>query len=353
VTLRRYLLIGLITLGAARVAMAQGPAPVERLPMVGADVSFLRQMEQSGVVFKDGGTPIPGLQILKDHGYTWVRLRLFNSPDKLPNDLAYTLASAKDAKELGFKLLLDFHYADDWADPAHQPTPKAWQKLAHSDLTNAVFAYTRDTIRAFRNAGVMPEMVQIGNEITSGMLWPDGRLPDHWDRFAELISAGIQGVDAGRGNAPRPKIMVHIDQGGNRETTQWFFDNLISRGIKFDIIGQSYYPWWQGSLDDLRHNLTFMAKTYKKDIVIVETAYDWETGEDFAKKKMPFPETPAGQREFLQALQKVVVETPDGRGLGIFWWEPMAAGAIAKRTLFDQEHNALEAITAFDSHPAK
>ena len=96
-----------------------------------------------------------------------------------------------------------------------------------------------------------------------------------------------------------------------------------------------------------------MAKTYKKDIVIVETAYDWETGEDFAKKKPPFPEAPAGQRKFLKALEKVVVETPDGHGAGIFWWEPMAAGAIAKRGLFDQEHNALEAITAFDSPPAK
>jgi arabinogalactan endo-1,4-beta-galactosidase len=333
--------------------VAQNPPPAARLQIIGADVSFLRQMEQSGVVFKDSGVSKPGLQILKDHGYTWVRLRIFNTPDKLPNDLPYTLACAKDAKALGFKLLLDFHYADDWADPAHQPTPKAWQKLAHAELSNAVFTYTQDTIRAFREAGVMPDTVQVGNEITSGMLWPDGRLPDHWDRFAQLVAAGIQGVDAGRGTAPRPRIMIHIDQGGNQETTQWFFDNLIAHGIKFDIIGQSYYPWWQGSLDDLRRNLSFMAKTYKKYIVIVETAYDWELGEDFSKKKRPFPETPAGQREFLLALKRVVNETPDGRGLGIFWWEPMSSGAIAKRGLFDNEHNALEALTAFDRESPK
>jgi arabinogalactan endo-1,4-beta-galactosidase len=141
---------------------------------------------------------------------------------------------------------------------------------------------------------VMPEMVQAGNEITNGFLWPDGRLPDHWDRFAGLISAGIQGIDAGRGDAPRPKIMIHIDQGGNQETTQWFFDNLKSHGVSFDIIGQSYYPWWQGNLDDLRRNLRFMAKTYQKDIIVVETAYDWSSGEDFGNKKQPFPETPAG-----------------------------------------------------------
>src|ERR1700689_4637751 len=117
--LLRRLLLGLVLLGGACGTCAQTPAPAARLQIIGADVSFLRQMEQSGVVFKDGGIPKPGLQILKDHGYNWVRLRLFNDPDKLPNDLAYTLASAKDAKALGFKLLLDFHYADDWADPAH------------------------------------------------------------------------------------------------------------------------------------------------------------------------------------------------------------------------------------------
>jgi len=212
--------IVLISIGAATAAQT----PIARPEIIGADVSFLRQMEQSGVVFKDGETPKFGLQILRDHGYNWVRLRLFCDPDTLPNNLAYTLATAKDAKALGFKLLLDLHYADDWAAPAHQPTPKAWKTLTHSELQAAVFAYTRDTIHAFRAAGVMPEMVQVGNEVTSGFLWPDGRLPDHWDRFAGLISAGIQGIDAGRGDAPRPKIMIHIDQGGNQETTQWFFD---------------------------------------------------------------------------------------------------------------------------------
>ena len=324
--------------------------------IVGADTSFLRQMEQQGVAFKDGGEVKPGLRILRDHGYNWVRLRLFVNPAELPNDLAYTLASAKDAKAMGFKLLLDLHYADGWADPAHQPTPKAWKSLDHSQLVNTIFAYTRDTIQAFRAAGVLPDMVQVGNEVTSGFLWPDGRLPDHWDRFADLISAAIQGVDAGRGDAPRPAIMIHIDQGGNQETTQWFFDTLKSRGIAFDIIGQSYYPWWQGSLDDLRRNLQFMSKTYRKDIVVVETAYDWRTGEQFGSKKKPFPETPEGQRDFLQALGKIAFETPGSRCIGLFWWEPMAAGDIARRALFDDRRNALPAIDAFDppeSTPAK
>jgi arabinogalactan endo-1,4-beta-galactosidase len=317
--------------------------------IAGADVSFLRQMESKGIVFKDNGVPKPGLQILKDHGYTWIRLRIMVDPIRLPNNLDYTVATAKAAKELGLKLLLDFHYSDDWADPAHQSTPRAWQKLSHTELEKAVFAHSRDTIAAFRQQGILPEMVQVGNEVTSGMIWPDGKLPDRWERFAGLMIAGVQGVYAGSGQGPRPKIMVHIDQGGNLENTKWFFDNLNTYHVPYDVIGQSYYPWWQGSLENLRKNLAFIVRTYRKDVVVVETAYDWRTGEDFAKKKVPFAQTPEGQRAFLETLQETVRETPGGRGIGIFWWEPFAEGDIAKRGLFDDEHNALPAIHVFDA----
>ena len=167
---------------------------------VGADVSFLRQAEERGTVFKDQGVAKPGLQIFKDHGYNWVRLRIFHTPTQLPNNLAYTLATAKEAKKLGFKFLLDFHYSDTWADPQKQFLPKAWEGKTHAELTQAVFEYTRDTVAAFREAGVLPDMVQPGNEISHGMLWPDGKLPGQWDNFAELLKAGIRGVDAGRGD---------------------------------------------------------------------------------------------------------------------------------------------------------
>ena len=173
------------------------------------------QAEQKGIVFKENGQPKPGLAIFKDHGYNWIRLRVFHTPTQLPNDLAYTIAAAKDAKQLGFKFLLDFHYSDTWADPAKQFTPKAWEGMSHEQLVDAVFAYTRDTIAAFREAGVQPDMVQIGNEVIGGMIWPDGRLPQNWDHFADLLKAGIRGVEAGRGDGPRPQIMVHIDRGGD------------------------------------------------------------------------------------------------------------------------------------------
>jgi arabinogalactan endo-1,4-beta-galactosidase len=314
---------------------------------IGADVSFLGEVEQQGIVFKDHDEGKPGLQILKDHGYNWIRLRLFHTPTTLPNNLQYTIALAKQAKAMGFKFLLDYHYADDWADPGKQPIPKAWQGKSHAELVTAVFEYTRDTTAAFRDAGVMPDMVQIGNEITHGILWPDGQLPANWDQFAALVCAGINGVDAGRGNGPRPKIMIHIDRGADVKGTKAFLDRFDSYDIPYDIIGQSYYPWWHGSLNELRANLQFMAAEYKKDIIIVETAYNWKPG-NYISKPAPFPESPEGQREFLDELNRVVMETPNGLGKGVFWWEPAVQGPLTIRGLFDDQHNALPAMTVFD-----
>jgi arabinogalactan endo-1,4-beta-galactosidase len=320
--------------------------------IAGADVSFLRQMESKGVVFKDAGVAEPGLQILKNHGYTWIRLRVMVDPISLPNTLEYTIASAKDAKARGFKVLLDFHYSDDWADPQHQTVPRAWAKMSHAELQNAVFAYTRDTIATMRKQHVLPDMVAVGNEITVGMIWPDGRLPAQWQNFTDLLLAGIHGVDKGRGWGRRPAIMIHIDKGGNQAATKWFLDHLARYHVPYDVLGQSFYPWWQGSLDDLKGNLAFVWNTYHKSVVVAETAYDWRTGENFKGQTPPFPQTPEGQRDFLAALDRVVREAPGGKVRGIFWWEPMAGGSIAKRDLFDDEHEALPAIHVFDS-PSK
>jgi arabinogalactan endo-1,4-beta-galactosidase len=316
---------------------------------IGADLSFLKQAEEAGIEFKDDGQVKPGLEIFKDHGYNWIRLRLFHTPTRLPNDLNYTLALAKDAKKMGYRFLLDFHYSDTWADPAKQFTPKAWEDKSHEELVEAVFAYTRDAIIAFRDANVLPEMVQIGNEVINGMLWPDGKLPGNWDNFADLAKAGIRGVKAAAGNGPVPVIMIHIDQGGNKERTKYFFDKLHSYGVEYDVIGQSYYPWWHGSLLDLRENLIFMAETYKKDIILVEAAYNWRPAE-YRDKPAPFPETPEGQRAFLEAVHRIVLNTPDNRGKGIFWWEPAVnlRSPISSRGMFDADGNALPVIEVFD-----
>ena len=351
---------GALLLGACATApQVSAPAVVAPLAIptatrpelgyaIGADLSFLKQAEERGVQFKEGGMVKPGLQIFRDHGYGWIRLRLFHTPPQLPNDLAYTIAQAKAAKALGFKFLLNYHYSDTWADPGKQTLPKAWEGKSHAELVRAVFDYTRDTIAAFREAGAMPDMVQNGNEITPGMLWPDGKLPQNWDNFTELVKAGIAGVEAGRGDAPRPRIMVQIEKAGSVGATKYFFDNLIKRGVEFDVIGQSYYPWWHGSLLELRECLAFMANTYRKDIILVEVAYNWRPA-DYRDKPAPFPETPAGQREFLEEVNRLVFATPGGLGKGVFWWEPaVSPGRLRSRGLFDDEGNALPALEVFD-----
>jgi arabinogalactan endo-1,4-beta-galactosidase len=212
----------------------------------------------------------------------------------------------------------------------------------------AVERYTEETIVAFRDAGAMPDMVQIGNEVIGGMLWPDGRLPQNWASFAELMKAGIRGVEAGSGTQSPPKIMIHIDRGGDRAATEQFFDKCNELGIRFDVIGQSYYPWWHGSLDDLRENLVFMAEKYRKDIILVEVAYNWRPAE-YRDRPGPFPESPEGQKQFLEEVVRIVRSTPNDRGKGIFWWEPaVPPSPIASRGMFDRSGDALPVLTVFD-----
>jgi len=319
---------------------------------IGADLSFLKSAEDKGFTFRENDSAKSGLRIFRDHGYNWIRLRLFHSPTSLPNNLDYTIALAKAVKSMGFKFLLDFHYSDTWADPGKQYTPKAWEKLTHQELVKAVFDYTSQTIRSFKDSGVLPDMVQIGNEVINGMLWPDGKIPQNWDNFAELVGAGIEGVSNGCDNNETPKIMIHIDQGGNRTKTEYFFDKLLSYGIKFDYIGQSYYPWWHGTLLDLRENMYFMAIKYKKPVILVEVAY-CASPTEYRKRPGPFPETPEGQKEFLDNVNTVVLNTPGNLGAGIFWWEPATQGGRSTRDFFDEKGNVLPVITVFDKYTRK
>ena len=141
--------------------------------------------------------------------------------------------------------------------------------------------------------------------------------------------------------------MIHIDRGGDRKATKYFYDKLNSIGVAYDVIGQSYYPWWHGSLLDLEENLKFMATEYHKDIMLVEVAYCWRPTE-YKQKAGPFPETPEGQRQFLDEVNRLVMNTPDHRGIGLFWWEPAVTGGLRSRGFFDDDGNALPVINLFD-----
>ncbi|MBC8052659.1 MAG: glycosyl hydrolase 53 family protein [Sphingobacteriaceae bacterium] len=316
----------------------------------GADLSFLRQVEEKGLVFKDNGQLKPGLQIFKDNGYNWIRLRTCVEPATLPNGIDYTIAMAKDAKRLGFKFFLDFHYSNGWADPTNEPTPKAWQSLSHPDRVKALYEYTKKTIAALAEAQVLPDMVQIGNEVSNGMLWPHAKLPDNWDNFADYIYAGINGVDAGRGNEKRPIIMLHVDHGGDIPKTQAFFDKIQAYNIPYDVIGFSFYPWSHGTLVNLRENLVFAADRYKKDVYLVETGYYWKQSKYFSTFPGPFQETPEGQLKWLEAVTDIVMSVPNNRGKGVMWWEPAANGGLRARGFFDEAGNAQPVFKAFHQY---
>jgi len=342
----------LLSIGSVYSAIAQEEAPSSQAELkyaIGADFSFLKEAEDKGTVFRDNKVAKPGLEIFRDHGYNWIRLRLFHSPDRLPNDLDYTIDLAKQAKELGYKFLLDYHYADSWADPGKQPIPEAWKGLKPEVLADSVYAYTRNTIKAFRKAGVMPEMVQIGNEIRNGMLWPLGKLPENWDNLACFIKAGINGVDAGRGQAHRPLIMIHYDQGADTEGAYKYYQKMNAHGIGYDVIGLSYYPWWHGSLLEFRRNLLSLVNNFSKDIVLVETAYNWRPSE-YEEAPAPYPETPEGQKQFLESVHETMLNISSPKVKGIFWWEPAVTGGLRSRGFFDNHGRSLPVMKVFDKY---
>ena len=331
--------------------------------LVGGDISALSKIEECGGVFRDKGAPGDAIKIMRNHGFNCFRLRLFVDPtyqNVVVNDLPYTIALAKRIKAVEAKLLLNFHYSDTWADPGHQTKPKAWAELDFDSLVDMVYQYTRDCIAAFKDEGLLPDQVQVGNEITPGMLWPDGKLhgvgdPDEqWRKFSHLLKAAIQGVrDAARETTIR--IMLHIDRGGDWSRTKWFFENIEKHQVPYDIIGLSYYPWWHGTMEDLRENLKNCATDFDKDIFVVETAYPYRPMK-FSKRKgweanMRWPMTTEGQREFLTELIHTVQETPNGRGIGVLWWYPESIPVQGLRiwnggvtSLFDQSGNILPAI---------
>ena len=295
-------------------------APKERsAPMaVGVDLSLLDYTEAHGVRYKVKGAAQDPLKIFKSHGVNFVRLRLFVHPsgaDGQVNDLPYTLKLAKRVKKAGLKLLLDFHYSDGWCDPQNQATPARWKGFSASELAEKIHGYTADVIRQFGKAGCMPDLVQTGNEITNGMLWPTGVVTSdaHWDTFAGLLKSAIQGA---RDGGYHDRIMIHIDRGGDWGYCRMFYENLDKRHVPYDIIGLSYYPFWQGTLANLKENMNNIATHFHKDVMVAETGDEWRGGDG----KSGLPATPDAQLAFLNSVFDAVRAVPDGHGIGVFYW---------------------------------
>jgi arabinogalactan endo-1,4-beta-galactosidase len=336
--------------------------------LAAADFSDLAFFESRGVTYKDGGHVMDGIQILKNHGFNCVRLRLWTSsaaqaaadPYNYGNNLSYTVPLAVRVKNAGLLFSLDFHYSDTWADPGHQATPSAWTNLNFTQLVAQMRSYNSNTIATFAAAGAMPDFVQIGNEITGGMLWPSGQVSGSggttWSNLAQLMNSAIQGIrdTTNALGVTMPKIIVHIDRGGDWATTEWFFDNLNAQGVPYDIIGESYYPFFHGPLTNLNTCLSNAAVRYDKPIIVAEDAFPWTNSmTSWTNSLYGFAPTVSGQISFIAALAKVVKSVPSHLGIGVFYWgaEYQAVGGVNEAgfntsSFFDTQGNLLPGADA-------
>lgn len=324
----------------------------------GGDVSEIPQIEDAGKAFSYGGKAMDPFQIMKKAGWNFVRFRVWNAPKDGYCDKAHTLAMAKRAKDAGLRISIDFHYSDSWADPGKQPKPAAWRNLPVDKLADAVHDFTADVVSALIAQGTPPIMVQVGNEITAGMLWPEGKLKEGsegWDTLALLVKAGLKGVHDAAGKS-KILTMIHLDRGGDKAGAIWWFDEAKKRGIEFDTIGLSYYPWWHGHLDALVDTLKVVSERYRKDVYVVETAYPWTEkavgsfGILESKLEPGYAPNPDGQAKFLAKVTEIVKGVPKGRGKGILYWAPMSIptngrlGGWSVFATFDDKGSGLPAI---------
>ncbi len=272
--------------------------------VLGADISFLPQLENRGMKFSDNGTPGDAIEIMKAHGFNYIRLRIFNEPANPKRyspkqgfcDLEHTKQMAKRIKAAGMKFLLDFHYSDYWADPQQQNKPAAWVGQDFTTLKKSLYDYTANVMEQLKAQGTTPDMVQVGNEINHGMVWPEGEI-NNLDSLSQLIYQGVKAVKA---VSPSTIVMLHIALGGQNAEAKFFLDNMTKRNVPFDVIGLSYYPKWHGTLTDLKNNMADLASRYKQQVMVAEYS------------------------QLKREVNDIAFNVPNGKAVGSFIWEPLS-----------------------------
>ncbi|MEU6847184.1 glycosyl hydrolase 53 family protein [Streptomyces sp. NPDC046716] len=359
-------------LGAAPALAAAGaPGRPRGLEIRGCDISSLPKDEAHGAVYRyaDGKQDDP-VRILARAGVTHARLKVWLDPADGYNTKRRILPLARRLRKEGIGIWIDFHYSDTWADPSKQYKPAAWAGLDVAGLTRAVRDHTADVLGALRRQGTPADLVQVGNEINGGLVWPEGKNwgdgSGGWDVTAKFLRAGLQAV---RDTTPRARTMLHIASGGDNATSRWWFDNAITTyGLDFDIIAQSYYPFWHGDLATAAANFADLAARYDKPVVIAETGYPFTLESEDATNDIlnsesqlteGFPATPKGQADWLRAVADLQAGVPGGKGLGYCYWEgvwtyragdgwdpadPASGNAWENLALFDFGDRALPAL---------
>lgn len=328
----------------------------------GMDLSTLLELERCGTKYYDEGKETDILAVMKKYDVDTIRIRLWNDPwsesgesyGAGENDLKTSLEIARRVTAAGFGVLLNFHYSDFWADPGKQFKPKAWASYGVEELEKAVYDFTFSVMSKFLENGVNITMVQVGNELSNGLLWPEGKVPNY-DNIARFVNAGIRavrkaderrilgvinGVNEKCRELEKIPVMIHLDNGGNNALYREWFDNFIKRGEDFEIIGLSYYPFWHGSLQMLTDNMNDIAERYGKDLIVAEVSmgYTMEDYKEYEKlsdeerkgyatrpelvEKIEYPMTEQGQYDFMEDFLNRISHIKGGKGRGFFYWEP-------------------------------
>ncbi|MDT0676554.1 glycoside hydrolase family 53 protein [Autumnicola musiva] len=339
-----------------------GETPSEEISFYyGADLSYVNEMEDCGATYynREGEAEDP-YSIFKNAGANLVRVRLWHNPQWTNySNFDDVKKSISRAKEQGMQVLLDFHYSDNWTDPESQEIPAAWEsKIDDTEaLGQLLYDYTYNTLNDLAEAGLLPEIVQVGNEI-NGMILQKGELawPIDWERNSYLINSGIKAVrDISEEKEADIGVMLHIAQ---PENGLWWFEQATQNGVTdYDWIGLSYYPIWsEYDLNNVASAFKTLINTYNKKLMVVETAYPFIMEDIDAANNIlgndalieGYPASPQGQLDYLNNLREVIV-TAGGEGL--VYWEPawVSTGCNTQwgtgshwdnATLFDHDNKA-------------
>lgn len=302
----------------------------------GADVSWITEMEAAGVLFYDAsGKQTEGMALLKGLGMNSIRLRIWVNPEDGWCNKTDLLIKAKRAKDLGMRIMIDFHYSDVWADPGHQTKPAAWTNMSFDELAATVSHHTKEILTSLKNWNITPEWVQVGNETGNGMLWDDGKADINMAQYTRLSNAGYDAVKA---VFPDTKVIIHLHAGQDNNLYRWLFDGLKKNGGKWDVIGMSLYPEtgkWQDYNNKCIANVKDMISRYGSEVMICEVGMPWDQA----------PEA----KLFLTDLITRTKAIDNNKCLGVFYWEPQAHNNWKGYTLgaFTNNGKPTEALDAF------